>query len=51
MVKRSWIDLNVAEVGETVAIPIPMVDRGRSDPRNILEVVLDGMNMTCTELQ
>ena len=41
MVKRSRIDLKVAEVGDNVAIPIPMVDKGRGDPRNILGVVLD----------
>ena len=31
----------MAEVGDNVAIPIPMVDKGRGDPRNILGVVLD----------
>jgi len=34
MVKRS-------RVGDNVSIPIPMVDRGRGDPRNILGVILD----------
>ena len=41
MVKRSRIDLKAGEVGDNVAVPIPMVDRGRGDPRNILGVVLD----------
>ena len=27
-------------MGDNVAIPIPMVDRGRGDPRNILYVIL-----------
>ena len=38
MVKRSRIEL---EVGDNVSIPIPMVDKGRGDPRNILGVVVD----------
>jgi len=33
--------LKSGKVGENVAIPIPMVDRGRGDPRNILGVILD----------
>ena len=41
MVKRSRVDLKSGEVGDNVAIPIPMVDRGRGDPRNILGVILD----------
>ena len=41
MVKCSRIDLKVAEIGDNVAVPIPMVDRGRGDPRNILGVVVD----------
>jgi hypothetical protein len=41
MVKRSRL-VNVAgEVSDNVAIPIPLVDRGRGDPRNILGVILD----------
>ena len=35
MIKCSLIDLKMAEVGDNVAVPIPMVDRGRGDPRNI----------------
>ena len=41
MVKRSRAELKSGEVGDNVAIPIPMVDRGRGDPRNILGVILD----------
>ena len=38
---RSHIELKVAEVGDNVAFPIPMVDKGRGDERNILGVVVD----------
>ena len=41
MVKRSRIDLKAGEIADNVAVPIPMVDRGRGDPRNILGVILD----------
>ena len=41
MVKRSRIDLKAGEVGDNVAVPIPMVDRGRGDPRNIIGVIVD----------
>ena len=41
MVKHARIDLKVSEAGDTVAVPIPMDDRGRGDPRNILGVILD----------
>ena len=41
MVKRSRIDLKMAEVGDNVAVPIPIVDKGSGDPRNIFGVVLD----------
>ena len=30
-----------AQVGDSVTIPIPLVDRGRGDPRNILGVIID----------
>ena len=35
------------ETGDNVSVPIPMVDRGRGDPRNILGVIadLDEQNM------
>ena len=41
MVKRSRIDLKAGEVGDNVAVPIPMVDRERGDPRNIIGVIVD----------
>jgi hypothetical protein len=41
MVKKSRVELKFGEIGDNVAIPIPMVDRGRGDPRNILGVILD----------
>ena len=31
MVKRARIDLKVGEAGNNVAVPIPMVDRGRGE--------------------
>ncbi|KAK7111892.1 hypothetical protein V1264_011445 [Littorina saxatilis] len=40
MVKRSRVDLKAGEVGDNVAVPVPLVDRGRGDPRNILGVIL-----------
>ena len=33
--------MKVSAVGDNVAEPIPIVDKGRSDPRNILGVVVD----------
>jgi hypothetical protein len=41
MVKRSSIELAPGQIGDNVAIPIPLVDRGRGDPQNILPVILD----------
>ena len=41
MVKRSCIDLKTGEAGDNVAVPIPMVDRGRGDPKNILGIIVD----------
>ena len=41
MVKRSRLELSTANPGDNVAVPIPLVDRGRGDPRNILGVVLN----------
>ena len=35
MVKRSRIDIAYGHPGDNVAVPIPLVDRGRGDPRNI----------------
>ncbi|KAL8617489.1 hypothetical protein ACOMHN_062700 [Nucella lapillus] len=41
MVKRSRLDIGHRQRGDNVAIPIPLVDRGRGNPRNILGVILD----------
>jgi hypothetical protein len=41
MVKRLRVELKFGEIGDNVSIPIPMVDRGRGDPKNILGVILD----------
>ena len=35
MVKRSRVDLQAGTIGDNVAVPIPAVDRGRGDARNI----------------
>jgi len=40
MVKHSRLDFKVGEPGDNVAVPIPAVDRGRGDPRNILGVIV-----------
>ena len=41
MVKRARVELGDASEGDNVAIPIPLVDRGRGDPRNLLGVVVN----------
>ena len=41
MVKRCKVKLAHGNKGDNVTIPIPSVDRGRGDPRNILAVVMD----------
>ena len=41
MVKRSRVEVPHGQIGDNVIIPIPLVDRGRGDPRNILGVILD----------
>jgi len=41
MVKRSRVEMVAGKVGDNVAVPIPLVDRRRGDPRNILGIVLD----------
>ena len=41
MVKRSRLDIAHGHPGDNVAVPIPLVDRGRGDPRNILAVILE----------
>ncbi|XP_068229325.1 uncharacterized protein [Palaemon carinicauda] len=40
MVKRSPTELVAGEIGDNIALPIPLVDRGRGDPRNILGVIV-----------
>ena len=41
MVKRSRVDFKCGEIGDNVAVPVPMVDRGRGDARNILGVIVN----------
>ena len=41
MVKRSKVVLGAGQVGDNVAVPIPIVDRGCGDPRNLLRVIVD----------
>ena len=41
MVIRSKIVLSEVKVGDNVTIPIPSVDRGRTDPRNLIGIVTD----------
>jgi len=41
VVKRTRVDLKAGVAGDNVAVPIPLVDRGRSDPQNILGVIVN----------
>ena len=41
MVMRSRIEHKAGNPGENVTIPIPMVDRGRGDPRNLMGIIID----------
>ena len=41
MVKRSRIVFPSLQIGRNVTVPIPSVDRGRADPRNIIGVVTE----------
>jgi len=41
MVKRSRLEHVSGNPLDNVAFPIPLVDRGRGDPRNIMGVILD----------
>ena len=41
IVKRARLDLGPGQPGDNVAVPMPLVDRGHGDPRNILGVILD----------
>jgi hypothetical protein len=41
MVKRSRIVNSAGNPGDNVTVPIPLVDRGRGDPRNTMGIFLD----------
>jgi hypothetical protein len=41
MLKRSRLEHAPGNPGDNVTIPIPLVDRGRGDPRNIMGVIID----------
>lgn len=41
MVKRSRIEHVAGNPGDNVTVPIPLVDRGRGDPRNIMGIIID----------
>ncbi|KAI6661484.1 hypothetical protein LOD99_13357 [Oopsacas minuta] len=41
MLKRSRLEQVAGNPGDNVIIPIPLVDRGRGDPRNIMGVNLE----------
>lgn len=41
MVLRSRIEFAAGNPGDNVTVPVPLVDRGRGDPRNIMGVILD----------
>src|SRR6218665_607593 len=41
MVKRSRVQHAPGSPGDNVTVPIPMVDRGRGDPRNLMGVIID----------
>ena len=44
MVKRSRVEHVPGDIGDNVTVPIPLVDRGRGDPRNIMGVIIDRDN-------
>ena len=44
MVKRSRTIYVAGNPGDNVIIPIPLVDRGRGDPRNIMGVIVERDN-------
>ena len=41
MVKRSHLEHVPGNPGDNVTIPIPLVDRRKGDPRNVIGVILD----------
>src|SRR6218665_1027186 len=42
MVKRSRVQHSPGNSGDNVTVPIPLVDRGRGDPQNLMGVISDG---------
>ena len=44
MIKRSRLEHAPGNPGDNVTVPIPLVDRGRGDPRNIMGVIIDRDN-------
>ena len=45
MVRRSKKQLGTPEVGMTVAIPIPLYDRGKGDSKNLLGLITEVANL------
>ena len=41
MVKHSKRIMSSVQIGDNVTVPIPHVDRGRADPRNLIGVVIE----------
>lgn len=41
MVKRSSLEHVQGNPGDSVTIPIPLVDQGKGNPRNVICVILD----------
>lgn len=41
IIKCNRVDLKAGEVGDNVAIPIPVVDKGKGDPHSILGVIVN----------
>jgi len=41
VVKHTRVELKVGVADDNVVVPIPLVDRGRGDPRNILGVIVN----------
>ena len=41
MVKRSRLENIPGKLGDNVTVPVPLVDRGRGDARNIMGIILD----------
>ena len=41
MIKRSRIVHQAGDHGDNVTVPVPLVDRGSGDPRNLMGVIID----------